>query len=59
MSNNRAKIISFRDSDLILHYLDEKAEAEGIDRSDVLRMFVRERKAADADSALERYKKNR
>jgi hypothetical protein len=60
MSNNR-KIISFRDCENIIEFLDAKARKLAVDRSDVLRMLVREKQQSEADSATnelaERYKK--
>jgi hypothetical protein len=62
MSNNSdRKIISWRESTSIIEYLDSKAQQYGLDRSDVLRMMVREKRQAEADSkenaALEKYRK--
>jgi len=43
MSTTREKIISFREDPKILESLDALADSKGIDRSDILRMIVREK----------------
>jgi hypothetical protein len=40
---NARKVISFRDDKKIVASLDGLAEKQGIDRSDILRMMVREK----------------
>ena len=49
MSNTK-KIISFRDEDSIIQYLDTRAAEKGVSKSDVLRLLIREKQAAEADS---------
>jgi hypothetical protein len=58
MSNNK-KIISFRDEDSIIEYLSARASQTGVSKSDVLRILVRERQAADSADAIEKYRKLR
>jgi len=43
MSNNTKRLIGFRDVPAIVKRLDDYAAARGIDRSDVLRMILREK----------------
>ena len=56
MSDNK-KIISFRDEGAIIDYLDARAAQKGVSKSDVLRLLIREKQAAEADQALEKYRK--
>jgi hypothetical protein len=52
-------MLGWRDNPEIAAALDRLAETAGVDRSDIIRMAVRDRIRMEADSVLENYKKHK
>jgi hypothetical protein len=57
--NTEKKMVSFKEETKVIEALKAIGEQQGIDLSGVLRQTVRARIQGEADSALEKYNKNR